>query len=210
MKYFIQPSEIQLIENKIKSFEEKTGCELLLVVTNASDPYPGASWRFGVFSSFMMTLIFSYYFEFHHAIFWPVTFFITTLLLTSLGNYSFLKRLALSSWEIERETREKATELFHTLGTSKVGHKVTAMICISVLERKIHILVDETLKEKMIQTELDQLIDVMKNHFQDQKMSEGLHKSIEILEEKILTKFQGKASNVNVSELSDTIHFIKV
>lgn len=210
MKYFIEQKDIKIIEEKIKKFEEATGCELLLVVSNASDPYPGASFRFGITATLILLFIFSYYFEFHHAVLWPLSFLVLILVTTWIGSFPWAKRLTLSSWEVDRETLEKATEHFHTLGTSKVEHKVTAMISISVLERKIHVLIDETLKEKIDQKELDHLVEIMKNHFKQHKMVSGFIESIETLEKKILEEFNGKVSNVNSSELIDTIHFITV
>jgi len=116
--------------------------------------------------------------------------------------------MALSGWEIDRECGEKAKELFHTLGTSKVQHKLTAMIMVSVLEKNIEVLVDETLKTKVSQSELDKLVVIMQGHFKKGEMTLGLTASIHSLEQKILSSFGGKASGASADELSNTIHFL--
>jgi uncharacterized membrane protein len=208
MKEILIQDDINLVEDRLKQFEANTGCELLLVVTNASDPYPGASGRFGLIAGFCLSLIFTHYFEFQQHLLYPLSFFVITLLMTWVGHFPWAKRLALSAWEVDRESAEKSIEYFHTLGTSKVSHKVTAMIMVSVLEKKIHVLVDETLKSKISEKDLEDLLALMRTHFKAGNVGLGLVQSIVNLEEKILTSFKGRVSEVNPSELKDVIHFI--
>lgn len=205
---YISQEDKELIESRLKTFESNTGCELLLILAGESDQYPGASWRFGILSGFVLTFIFSLFFEFHHSYIWPVATLIITLLMTWIGHFKWAKKFALSEIEVERETYEKALEYFHTLGTSKVSHKVTAMIMVSLLERKIMVLVDEELRSKITQPELDELITIMRKHFKENHMALGFIESIASLEEKILNDFGGKVSDANPSELKDTLHFL--
>ncbi len=208
MKNVILQEDITFVEERLKQFEMKTGCELLLVVAKSSDPYPAASWRFGVIGGFVISMFFGYFYEFHHAWAWPLCCLIFTLLMTYVGHFDWIKKFALSDWEVDRECQEKAFELFHTLGTTKVSHKVTAMIMISVLEKKITVLVDEKLKTQITQEELGELISIMQTHFRKGNMGLGLSQSIQSLEDKILKDFGGKVSDASPSELKDFIHFI--
>jgi uncharacterized membrane protein len=204
----LDQENIKLIESRIKQFEEQTGCELLLVVAQSSDPYPAASLRFGVVSSFLSTLIFSYYFEFHHQVSWPILFFVLTILFTWMGGFSWAKKLALSTWETKRECREKAIECFHSLGTTQVDHKVTAMIMISMLEKRIEILVDQKIKQNVSEDDLNNLIHLMLTDFKNNNFASGLINSIESLEKKITTSFSGKVTENSPEKLSNTIHFL--
>jgi len=208
MHQYILQEDKELIESRLKTFERNTGCELLLILAGSSDQYPGASWRFGILSGFIITFIFSLFFEFAHSYIWPVATLIITLFMTWIGHFNWAKKFALSEMEVERETYEKALEYFHTLGTSKVSHKVTAMIMVSLLERKIMVLVDEELRSKITQPELDELITIMRKHFKENHMALGFIESIASLEEKILNDFGGKVSDANPSELKDTLHFL--
>ena len=207
MRNILIQDDVALVESRLKQFETNTGCELLLVITNASDPYPGASSRFGLVGGFVLSFIFSYYLEFHQSWMWPVSFFVLCLCMTWLGRFPWAKRMALSEWETKRECREKAIEYFHTLGTAKVSHQATAMIMVSSLEKNIQVMVDEKLKTQITQVELDDLIEIMKIHFKVGDMATGLINSISKLEAKLLNDFGGKVSQTHVSELSDTIHF---
>lgn len=208
MREIILQDDVKLIESRLKQFEQNTGCELLLVHAKQSDEYPAASWRFGIIGGFALTFSFSMFFEFHHGYVWPIAMLLLTIFLGWVGHFSWAKRFALSDLEVERETTEKAVEYFHTLGTSKVSHKVTAMIMVSVLEKRIIVLVDEKLKTQITQAELDELVAIMRTHFKAGNMGLGYLSSIENLEQKILKDFGGKVSDVNPSELKDQILFL--
>ncbi len=208
MRTIIIQDDVKLIEDRLKTFEQNTGCELLLVHAKQSDLYPAASWRFGIIGGFIATFTFSLFLEFHHGYFWPLAMLLVTVAMVWIGHFPWAKKFALSDLEVERETGEKAIEYFHTLGSSRVSHKVTAMIMVSVLEKRIMVLVDEKLKTQITQPELDELVDIMRNHFTAGNMGLGFLKSIESLETKILKDFDGKVSDVNPSELKDQILFL--
>ncbi len=208
MKVIMLQEDVKVVEARLRQFEENTGCELLLVVAESSDDYPAAPFRFGLVASFLFNLVFSHYIEFQHAELWPISFLVTFLIFTWMGKFPALKKFALSEWEVARESKEKAVELFHTQGTSEVSHQVTAMIMVSVFERQIHVLVDKTLKEQISQPELDDLIVIMQKHFRAGNMALGFTESIQSLEEKILKDFGGKVGDKHPGELKDTILFL--
>lgn len=208
MRNILIQDDVKLIESRLTRFEENTGCELLLIMAKESDLYPGASMRFGLLGGFLLTFIFSLFFEFHHGYLWPLTMLTLSFIMIFVGKFPWAKKLALSDIEVNRESLEKAVELFHTMGTTKVTHKVTAMIMVSLLERKIHVLVDEKLKTELTQEELDDLVSIMQRHFKEGNMALGFTQSIESLEKKILKDFQGKVSLNHASELDNKLHFL--
>jgi uncharacterized membrane protein len=208
MREIIIQDDVKSIEEKLKIFEKNTGCELLLVHAKQSDAYPAASWRFGTLAGFALTFIFSLFLEFNHGYFWPLAMLLFTVIMVWVGHFPWAKKFALSDIEVERETMEKAVEYFHTLGTSKVSHKVTAMIMVSILEKRIIVLVDDKLKTQITQAELDDLVNIMRTHFRAGNMGLGFMQSIESLEQKIIKDFGGKVSDVNPSELKDQILFL--
>lgn len=201
--------DIQLIEAKIKEFETNTGSELLMVIANACDEYPGAVWRFSIVSSLSIAFIISFFFNFHFPYLWPVSIFFLIALMSWVAQIPQVKKLAFYQPEVDRECQEKAIELFHSAGTSQVDHKVTCMIMLSMLERKIIVLVDEKLKEKISHFEINQIIDSMREHFQNGQMSAGLLKSMETLEKKIIQSFSGKVSETPPEKLKNEILFYK-
>ena len=207
MSSILLQEDINEIETRLGQFESNTGCELLLVVAKSSDPYPAASLRFGLIAGLIASLIFIIFFEFTHHSLYPLSFFLITLIMVWVGHYDYFKSLALAKNEINRETSEKAMENFYSLGTSKVSHKVTAMIMVSQLEHKIHVLIDETLKTKINQEELNELIQLIQTHFKSGNMGLGFIEAIEKLEKKILGSFGGRVSEHHMSELANQIIF---
>lgn len=208
MRHLIEKKDKDLIEKAIAEFEAKTGCEMLLIVTDNCDDYPAASLRFGLFATLALTLVLSYFLEFHDGFIWPILFFVSALLFSWLGQMDRFKRLGLSDVEVERECREKAIELFYTLGASKVSHKVTAMLLISELERKFEILVDETLKEKISKQDLEELVQIISSNFHAHAPAKGIMESLGLLEAKITKSFGGKVSSVSPNELRNQIIFL--
>lgn len=209
MKAILKQEDIELVETQIKKFEDTTGSDLLVIITESSDPYPAAPWRFGFISSIIISFVFAYYVEFNHPLLWPVFFTLLLIFCTWIGHFSWAKRLTLAYWEVERECREKAIELFHAHGTSQVAHQVTAMIMISLYERKIEVLVDKKLSEKISQNDLNVIVDKMREEFKQGNFTKGLVHSIGILEEKILMGFNGKACSHANLELHNSIIFLK-
>lgn len=209
MKNFLRQEDIELVEGQIKQFEDATGSDLLLIVTKSCDPYPAAAWRFGFIATILISFVFVYYIEFNHPLLWPLFFGVLMISMTLIGKCSWAKRLTLAHWEVERECKEKAIELFHTLGTSQVSHQVTCMIMISLFEKEIEVLVDKKLSEKISADDLERIIVKMRDEFAKGNFTTGLVESIKILEEKILFKFQGKACVESNSELHNSIIFIQ-
>lgn len=203
----LNQEEILNIESNIKKFETTTGTELLVVIAKQSDPYPAASLRFGFISSFLSNLILSYYFELAHQTLWPILFLGSFLFFSWIGHFSWAKKMALSTIEIKRECKEKAIEYFHSLGTQKVNHQATVMLMISILEKRIELLVDEKVKEKISQNDLEELITLMTGYFKNQNFSAGILTSIQVLENRIIDKFSGKVMDTNPDYLTNTIHF---
>jgi uncharacterized membrane protein len=210
MKSFCSATDTTRIEERLKEFESKTGCELLLVVANASDAYPAASLRFGLIAGFLISLTLAFFFEFPDPIMWPLLFLLVTLLMIWVGHFEWAKAWALSTREVDQQCDQRAIQYFHTLGTTQVSHKVTAMIMVSRLEHKIEVLVDSELKQKIFSPDLEALVIMMGQHFKAGLPVDGFIESIATLEKMILAKFGGKVSQVNPAELDDRVHFIDI
>lgn len=91
MRSVLLQEDTKIIESRLCEFEDKTGCELLLVVANSSDPYPAASLRFGVISGFIISFLFVLFFEFTHHTIYPLSFFIITVFMIWVTSAIFQK-----------------------------------------------------------------------------------------------------------------------
>lgn len=204
----MKKDDIFIIEERLKKFELNTGCDLLLIIAQQSDKYSVAPWRFSVLTSCFTLYLFSLYSDFLHAYYWPISFSLLLFSTHFLGRFNFFKKFFIKEDEIDHECYEFSVKNFYTLGLSKTTQKVTAMIMVSLFEKKITVLIDELLKEKITQEELDELVKIMQIHFKKDDFKNGWLASINSLEDKILKDFEGKVSDQNQSQLSDKIHFI--
>lgn len=208
MKFNLNQTDLKKIESQIVHFEEATGAELLVAVTKSSCDYQGPKLRFTIMAAILSSFVVSIFFHFEHNYMWPVVFAVFTTLYSVIAHLPFLTRWITGHEEMEEETYKKAMLTFFTKGTSKVNHKVTALIFISLLEHKIQVLVDEKLKEKISETDLKELIELMKKEFKKNQFADGISASVKRFEERVLKEFGAKVSEASPNELSNVVHFI--
>jgi uncharacterized membrane protein len=196
------------LSKKIISFEKNTGCDLLIVIAKSSNNYAVAPWRFGVLISCLCIMMLSPFINFTQVYYWSISVCLLLFSTIALGSLPPIKRFLITESEIDEECYENALKQFYTLGLSKVKHRVTAMIMVSLFERKITVLVDEKLKTQLTQAELDELVTIMQKHFKGSEMKKGWIESITSLEQKILKDFGGRVSSLDVTELSNQIYYV--
>ncbi len=208
----ISESDEKIIEKQLKNFEVTTGCDLLLVIAKNSDNYTSVTWKLTCLLTFLFLIPFSLFFDLAHSYYWPGLFLVTGHIFYFLMSRNIIRE-HLMPWfltdvEIDKRCADLAIQCFYTLGVSQVHHKVTVMLMLSLLEKKITLLIDEKLKEKITQQELDDLVAAMKFSFRKGAMKDGITNCITQLEQKILLDFGGKVINSKGVELSDRIHFL--
>ena len=106
---------------------------------------------------------------------------------------------------MSREVKEKACELFFTKGLTNTESRVGIILLISLMERKIELVVDQKIKEKISQEILDQMIKTISVKFKKKDYVSGLSESIQFIQEKILVAFNGKIQDKKSNELSNLI-----
>lgn len=201
----LKKAEEKKIEKLIQDFEQKTGTELILVIAKSSDPYPGASLRFAIVFSTLLTMIATLVFDFRELFYIPLFQLISVLFFALLGNISFIKKLTLNKTEVQRETNEKAMEFFYTYGPSRAQHKVSILLYISLLEKQLRLLVDQVLSERLEQKDLDSIIQILQEEFKSPNFYDGLETAIETLEGKILHFFPQKVLREAPAQLQNKI-----
>lgn len=196
-------SEQENIKNLVKNFEDKTYSELLIILEKRSDPYPGASLRFGVFSSLLMTFILTLLMEFQFDFMIPLVFLLLLFPFSFIGRLGFLQRPFLTEKEMAREVKEKALETFFLMGPNKAGHRATSMIYFSLLEKKVHVLSDKMICDKFENGDLKKVVEVIKEEFTQKNYYQGLEIGVETLERLILYYFPEKVLKERPFDLED-------
>ena len=155
-----------IIKELIQAAEKKSDSEMVPMIVLRSDNYPAAHFRLAIIVSFLFSL--GLYFS-PLAIINPIYFLwiqIPGLILGYLlANISFFARLMITKQEIEFEVTQRAIEAFfeHNLHTTQEHNGV--LIFISILERKIKIITDVGVRQKVEQKIWDDngFVEALKN-----------------------------------------------
>ena len=168
-----------IIKELIQAAEKKTDSEMVPMVVLRSDNYPAAHFRLAIIVSFLFSL--GLYFS-PLAIINPIYFLwiqIPGLILGYLlANISFFARLMITKQEIEFEVTQRAIEAFfeHNLHTTQEHNGV--LIFISILERKIKIITDVGVRQKVEQKIWDEIICDFTKNVNDNGFVEALKNTI--------------------------------
>ncbi len=147
------------IRELISQAEKKSHSELVPMIVASSDVYPASHFRMAIIVSFIFSL--ALYFS-PLSIINPIYFLwiqIPGLLIGYfLGRLPFIQRILVTKNEMEFETRQRAIEAFfeHNLQMTKDHNGV--LIFISLMERKIRIVTDAGVREKVDQKIWDEII----------------------------------------------------
>lgn len=178
----------QEISEKIKRFEATTGFELIVAAAETSDPYPGANWRGGLILGLFFSSLLLHFYALEPRSLEVLLVGAIILVSTIIVKFTGLSRVFHLNSETERETSEKAAELFSHFHSRDLGHEASVLLFFSFREHKIHLLVDSTLKQKLTQEDLLEIIGLIRLHFRSQHIALGIEKAIETLEAKVLSK----------------------
>lgn len=147
------------IEELIAEAERKSNSELVPMIVNRSDLYPAAQFRAAIIVSFIFSLLLYYS---PLSIINPIYFLwiqIPGLLIGyMLGNIPAITRLLISKQEIEYEVTQRAIEAFFNHNLHLTNNHNGVLILISLMERKIKIITDKGIKDKIDQKIWDEII----------------------------------------------------
>lgn len=194
--------QTEVINKKIETFETQTGTELIVCVVKISDPYPGAYWRGGVVIGSALGMLFDHYYHLS-----SMELCLLTQLLFVLGTTFILKQTGFFQFfllpkETERESREKALSLFSGFQT-QLKEQNSIMLFLSLTERKIHLLVDENIKEFLSEEDLIKAVEHLSTAFKGKKFDQGIEGLITELQSILMAKIPAdkrKSSGGNALE----------
>lgn len=209
MKMKISDKEKQSISQMIAKAEKKSHSEIVPMIVEFSDDYPAAHFRGALLLSFLFSL--ALYLS-PLSIINPIYFLLIQIPGLICGhlfaNIPFFARILVTKEEMKRETHQRALEAFYYHNVHKTQSRTGVLIFISLFERRIEIIGDLKISEKIDQkiwneiilgfsTEvkstpltlafehlIDQVSNVLENHFpkHDQASSKNEIKNTLIIE----------------------------
>jgi putative membrane protein len=155
-RQFLSSTDIEKITNAVKNAEKETAGEIVPMVVSSSYHYPTANLIGGLALAFPLALLLT---PLIGGYFWigprDMWLFIGIFILLFAAGHEIvkrtapLKRLFISKKEIQEEVEEAATTAFFKEGLYRTRDETGILIFISVFERKVWVLADRGINEKV-------------------------------------------------------------
>jgi putative membrane protein len=114
-----------------------------------------------------------------------------------LAYIPFFKRLFTSSKEIEEEVYQRSLEVFYENKVSMTRDRTGIMIFISLLERKVEVLADCGINEKVEENYWNDLVKSLSSDISNGNMISGVANSIKTCGKKLIESFPAKHDDTN-------------
>jgi len=193
-KKFLTESERQRIREAVQAAESQTSGEIVPMVVSTSYHYPMANVLggalFGFVAAIVLTPIIGHHFWLGGSNMWVfIGLFavLFTLFHTIVKRVAWLKRVFVSRKEMGEEVNEAALTSFYREGLNRTRDRTGILIFISVFERRVCVLADEGINNKVHEGQWDEvvamIIDGIKHKRQAEAISEAIESMVTLLKE---------------------------
>ncbi|MCF7857979.1 MAG: TPM domain-containing protein [Candidatus Cloacimonetes bacterium] len=218
----LSKEELQKIGSAVKKAESKTSGEIATALIKESYDYAIYELIFAIIAGFIYFVVMIFFSasieQMLQSKFWDYSVnylimcygFSTFLVITIfyfLGNISGIDRLIVPGKILREKVRERALRYFMESGVNNTKDRTGILIFISILERRVELLADSGINEKIEPEKWQSLVDNVIIGIRKKKVSEYLIKSINECGEMLQDHFPIQADDIN--ELSDEIDILE-
>ncbi len=201
---FFTETEKEKIEATVKDVESRTIGEIVVMLADSSDHYGDAEITGGILGAGSLSLVLSVIL-FHSSLFWFVTF---TFLLLWPFHLLFtrvprLKALFIGTHRKNHAVRERALMAFFEKELYKTRENTGVLFFLSLLERKVWILADRGIYQKIGQETLNQFAGMVSQGIKGRRACDALIESIQGIGQLLSTHFPMRPGDIN--ELPDKV-----
>ncbi len=201
---FFSAEEKQRLKSTIQEVESKTIGEIVVVVVDHSDHYIEAEILGGIILGSLISLILSLLF-FHSSI-WsyvPLSFILFFPCWFLFKKLKVLKKLLIGMRRKEEAVRLRAERVFFEKGLYKTRKNTGVLFFLSLLERKIWVLADKGIYEKMDPETLNRHAGEVSRGIRESRACEALSRAIQEIGDLLSQHFPITPDDIN--ELPDGI-----
>lgn len=189
---------------KIKSIETDSECEVVPMIVKSSGYYRESHFIWALIISITLTSVL--YLSPYHFIN-PINYIWTQLIGFFLGYclafIPFFKRVLIKKVDFQYEVTQKAALSFLDYNLHLTKNHNGILIIVSLFERKIRILCDKNIREKIEQKEFDQLVINFGKNFKTLGLTTAFLNALDELHLILKTHFPEKETNKNISNLNE-------
>lgn len=178
-EHFFTKNEKERIKNAAREVELRTIGEIAVVVVDQSSHYREAEMLGGIFSGSLISLIISA--VFFHASLWfyiPLSFLLFFPARFVFQRAPLLKEVFVGRKRKELAVRQRAVKAFYENGLYKTRENTGVLFFISLLERKVWVLADKGIHEKIRQQALNRFADMVSGGIREGHACDALCEAI--------------------------------
>lgn len=192
----LEKKDIETIKDAVRKAELKTSGEIVPVLLTKSDQYVYTHYLSALIFTLLSVVTTSYNLmelEINH-LFTSCIFSIIGFLLPFWSPY---KRLLLTKNETDEEVRQRTLEAFYSNNLHQTKDSTGVLIFISLLERRINIIGDKGINQKVDQDFWDNEVEVLSKSIKSKKVISGLTEVIIDIGDKLEEYFPIKNDDQN-------------
>ena len=207
---FLTENDRQKVRAAVKDAEKHTSGQIVPMIVSASYHYPMADVTGASAMSFLIAVFLTDYvchlmwMDTHDMWVFIVLFTVLFAVFHAvIHRFVPLKRLFLSKREINEEVRENAIASFYREGLHRTRHETGILIFISILERKVWILADRGIHEKVDESTWKEIVTLIRNGILEKRQADALCDAIKKIGQILEAHFP--AHKGDTDELTDLI-----
>lgn len=201
---FFTQQEKEEISRAIQSLETRTSGEVAVILVDQSDPYPEGEFLGGILIAGLLAFVATL--RFFHGQIWfliPLHFLFFLPLYLLFQKIPFLKTPFLGARRKEAAVRRRALQAFYEKGLYKTHRHTGVLFFLSLLERKVWVLADKGIYEKVKQETLNQFAGQVSAGVRDRQAGQALVQAIQGVGNLLAEHFPITAGDID--ELPDTV-----
>lgn len=193
----INTEDKKLIKNAIKKAELTTSGEIVPVILSKADFYPAAHFRAALLMGVLLSVI-AYHFEFFEDSLFLIWANITGLVIGYFVAFiPWVKSSLSSKREMTEEVHQRALEIFYHNHVSQTKDRTGIMIFISLLEKRVEVLADCGINEKVSKDYWDTLVQNLLARIAAKELIPGLIHAIDECGRSLSESFPIQADDVD-------------
>lgn len=221
-KININKKEIEEINKAVKEAESKTSGEIATAFIKESDNYAIYELIFALICGFVYftvmmffttpieNLIKSRFWDYstdHLLIFFGFSTFLVISIFYLLANFSFIDRLIVPKRVMKQKVNERAVRHFMESGVYNTKDRTGILIFISYLERRVELLADRGISEKIPREKWDDIVTHITTGIKENRIVEHLSQAIRECGDLLAGHFPIQPDDVN--EIKDDIDILE-
>jgi putative membrane protein len=177
---FFTQQEKEGISRAIKSLETRTSGEVAVILVDQSDPYPEGEFLGGILIGGLLAFMVDLWF-FRGQIWFliPLHFLFFLPLYLLFQKIPVLKTPFLGAGRKETAVRRRALQAFYEKGLHKTHRNTGVLFFLSLLEKKVWVLADKGIYEKIKQETLNQFAAQVSGGVRDRQAGQALIQAIQ-------------------------------